>query len=300
MERAQRFAIVELTGGLGNQLFQYAAARALALREARRLHFAWHLHRGDTQRRFMLSAFSLPVGVDREPLTRMRLRLLGLRSPLPLVDRKPGPTWQRMTCRLAHLKERGFAHAPLASDAQGVVLQGYFQSWRYFADAQPEIRSELQVAQPPSGPNAVLLRRMATENAVCLHIRRGDYVSNPAAAAFHGSMQLDYYRAAIAALGACGRDATFYVFSDDPAWARAHLQTGRPTVVVAHNGVDAPWEDLRLMAACRHFVIANSSLSWWGAWLSEHPQKRVVAPARWFADSTIDTRDLCPGTWLRL
>ncbi len=298
MNPARRFAVAELKGGLGNQLFEYAAARALSLREGRALYFAWTSHRGDTQRRFMLDAFRLAPDARPELLGLTMLRLLGLRSPL--FNRKAGRLWRLAACRLASLQERSFAYAPLASDAFGVVLDGYFQSYRYFADQERALRAELQLASQAMGHNAELLRRMADENAVCLHVRRGDYAADPATSAFHGLLGLAYYRAAIEALGPAASNATFYVFSDEPAWARRHLQTGRPTVIVEHNGVDAPHEDLRLMMACRHFVIANSSLSWWGAWLAPSADKQVVAPRRWFADPTVDTADLCPPAWQRL
>ncbi len=293
-----RFAICELTGGLGNQLFQYAAARGLCVREARALYFAWHLHRGDTHRRFMLDVFRLGAGVGPVPLGRTRLCWLGLRSPLR--NRKAGPLWTRARCRLERLGERDFAYQPLASVAPGVVLEGYFQSWRYFEEVQSQLRAELQLRHAPQGRNAALLRQMGDENAICLHVRRGDYAADPATAAYHGLLGSAYYRAAIEELGAAARGGTFYVFSDEPAWARANLETGGRTVVVDHNSVDEPWEDMRLMAGCRHFVIANSSLSWWGAWLAASPDKRVIAPRRWFQGAAHDTKDLCPPTWVRL
>lgn len=298
MKESGRFAIAELTGGLGNQLFQYAAARALCLREQRALLFAFHLHRSDTRRRFMLDAFRLAADVPPRVLGTLRLCKLGLRSPV--MARKAGALWQRAVCRLERLRERSFRYEPLAGSADGVVLEGYFQSFRYFADHQREIHGELSLARPASGANALLLSRMQSENPICLHVRRGDYVENPSAREFHGLMGLPYYRAALEALGDAARDATCYVFSDEPAWARDNLRTGLPTVFVEHNSVDEPWEDLRLMAACNHFVIANSSLSWWGAWLSRAEHKRVIAPLRWFADTSIDTRDLCPPEWLRI
>lgn len=293
-----RFAICELTGGLGNQLFQYAAARSLARREARALYFAWHLHRGNTQRSFMLDHFRLPEGVHRTPLGYRTLCSLGLR--VPLTDRKAGKLWRLAMCRLHTLRESSFSYAPLASSAEGVVTEGYFQSWRYFADLEAELRETLRPWREPSERNAQLLARISRENAVCVHVRRGDYVTSKDASAYHGCLPADYYHAGIEALDTAARGATFYVFSDDSAWARQNLLLGASTTVVDHNGVDVPWEDLRLMSACRHFVIANSTLSWWAAWLGPHADKRVVAPKRWFTGARHDTKDLCPHSWTLL
>jgi hypothetical protein len=295
----ERFVISELTGGLGNQLFQYAAARALALREGRGLYFAWHLHRSSTQRRFMLDPFQLGAEVRREPLSRARLCWLGLRSPL--ADRKAGRLWQRLRGRaVASLHEQGFHYTPLRSVQDRIALDGYFQSWRYFVDQEPAIRAGLSLRAPLSHGSARLLAQIESDHAVCLHVRRGDYVADAKTAAFHGALDLGYYRRGLEALGAAAKGATLYLFSDDPVYCKSALSFDQKTVVVEGLGADRPWEDLRLMAACKHFVIANSSFSWWGAFLSTHADKRVVAPQRWFLNAEHDTRDLCPPTWMRL
>lgn len=298
MRSSRRFVLCELTGGLGNQLFQYAAARALALRESRAVYFAWHLHRSSTARHFMLDHFQLGAEVERVPLSRRRLVWLGVRSPL--APRKAGRLWRRLRGGLHDLKETEFAYAPLASSAERVVLDGYFQSWRYFDEYAAQIRGELQLRGPMHPGNVALLREIESKNAICLHVRRGDYVNGKEAAAFHGALDLSFYRAGLASLGALAQGGTLYVFSDDPAWCKQHVQLDLPTVVVEPNAPDRPWEDLRVMSACRHFLIANSSFSWWGAWLAQHPDKRVVAPLRWFSGGAHDTRDLCPPAWTRL
>lgn len=297
MRLSGRFAICELTGGLGNQLFQYAAARALCIRESRTLYFAWHLYRTNTARRFMLDHFELGPEVCPSPLGRAVLCGLGLRSPL--LGRKAGKLWQRL-CWLDRLGEPQFSYTPLASARVGVVLDGYFQSWRYFVEQQDAIRAGLTLRRPLTGPSGALLARIQADNAICVHVRRGDYVANPVNVAYHGALDLSYYRRALEALGAAAEGAVLYVFSDDPAWCREHLALDRPTVVVEPSHPDRPWEDLRLMSACRHFVVANSSFSWWGAWLSTFADKRVVAPKVWFAGADHDTRDLCPPDWMRL
>lgn len=293
MKPRGRFAVVSLTGGLGNQMFQYAAARALCLRESRQLWLGWGLRRMEKERRFMLDAlrlYSLP-GVSM--LDDEAARWLGLRD-------SRWRRWFPCSARLEELREPSFSFTPLVGNVDGIVLRGFFQSWRHFSDHRHEIRAELQVDAPAIGRNAERLHEICQTNAVCIHLRRGDYATDARAIAIHGTLGIDYYRAAIEKLGAVTNGATFYVFSDDPGWARTNLRIDKPTCFIDHNRGDEPWEDLRLMAACRHFVIANSTLSWWGAWLSNYSDKRVIAPKRWFASGAFDTKDLCPEEWIRL
>ena len=133
--------------------------------------------------------------------------------------------------------------------------------------------------------------------SVSLHIRRGDYASNPVTQSFHGTLQMGYYTRAMRHLAERIEDPHLYVFSDDPEWARGNLQSEYPTEFVIHNDVDRNYEDLRLMSSCKHHIIANSTFSWWAAWLCSNPEKLVFAPRKWFEGSNNDTRDLIPDTW---
>ena len=188
--------------------------------------------------------------------------------------------------------------------APPVHLHGYFQSERYFRDVADEIR-DLFVVRVPTGPDFAA-RREQIEAATCpvsIHVRRGDYVADPTTREVHGSCGADYYRAAVSlARRLCAKPPTYFVFSDDISSARDFL--GDLTDAVYLSGdVERPWEDIALMAACRGHVIANSSFSWWGAWLDPTPDKWVIAPRQWFAPAylrTVSTADiLCPG-WIAL
>jgi hypothetical protein len=142
---------------------------------------------------------------------------------------------------------------------------------------------------------------MEAVESVSLHVRRGDYVSNARANAVHGTCSLAYYRQAIALVRERVIAPRFFIFSDDISWARAHLSfDDAPATFVDWNGPEAPQEDLRLMARCRHHVIANSSLSWWGAWLSTTPGQIVVSPRDWFSTNNDRARDVVPERWIRI
>ena len=143
-------------------------------------------------------------------------------------------------------------------------LAGFWQREEYFSEIADVIRKEFTFREPPDAQNAETLREIATSgNAVCVHVRRGDYLE-PQMHAFFGLCGLDYYRQAMELMRGRVNGPRFFLFSDDPAWARGHLHIDDRTRLVDHNVGGQDHEDLRLMAACRHFIIANSSFSWWG------------------------------------
>lgn len=283
---------VHLAGGLGNQLFQYAAGRALALRHDTDLLLDTRSlgRKGPAHSVFGLHHFAIKARI-------------GTAAELP-------PDRSR---RLAYSLWRGFGRAPqflrerglglnrgVLTAPDGTYLHGYFQSESYFADATHRLRQDLAFADPPKGKNTDWLTRIAAdETAVSLHVRRGDYVADAKSLRSQGICDAAYYRRAVAALTAqSGKRHVFHVFSDDPEWARANLKLGAEMIVLSHNGPDTPHEDLRLMAACHHHIIANSTFSWWGAWLDPRPDAITVAPAQWFANPTLSNPDILPARWL--
>lgn len=285
--------IVRLEGGLGNQLFQYAAGRSLTLATGRDLLLDTSAYRADRLRAYQLDHFAIaarPLRRSDVPFFRLRRSRLGAILP--------------RRSRMEIVREAFPARVPIwpeapVDDAGTPYLIGYWQSERYFAAIADTIRRELHVKAPPEGANARLLAEIAACDAVAIHVRRGDYVSNPAATAYHGLCRLEYYEAAIRRLAGTVPRPHCFVFSDDLDWVRTNLDTGHPTMWVGHN-TDTPWEDLRLMAACRHFIVANSSFSWWGAWLGEWPEKQVIAPARWFRADHGGEGEIVPAGWLRM
>lgn len=290
--------IVNIIGGLGNQMFQYAAGRALALERGIPLRldisgFAnYGLHQGfELQRVFACPAEIAGAQEIKEILgwqSSLLMRRL-LAKPAMSLFRHPGLVvephfhyWQ------------GIKEVPADS-----YLIGYWQSERYFRDAAQTIRDDFTFRIPMSSRNAALAEQIRQANAVSLHVRRGDYVKNLKTAATHGLCSLDYYRAAIRYIAERADHPTFFVFSDDMPWVREHLNIEYPCIYVDHNQGAESHNDMRLMSLCDHHIIANSSFSWWGAWLNPKADKMVVAPERWFANQT-DVRDLLPPNWVRL
>ncbi|MEQ7872932.1 alpha-1,2-fucosyltransferase [Sphingomonas sp. ASV193] len=283
-----------MIGGLGNQMFQYAAGRALALRRGTGLlldHSTFGSGGDAAVQRFYeldrLRIVARPAG----PVER--LRLIAARRPQPMLRRLGG--WRP-------LREDSLSFDPRVIDADDqAYLMGYWQSWRYFDDRAAEIAAELAPRAPLSDRNQALLRDIRSAESIAVHVRRGDYLS--AQHAVHGVIGSAWYDEALGRIPT-DPETRIYVFSDDPDWCRqAFAAWGDRLTVVDWNRGDEAWQDLFLMAACRHAIIANSSFSWWAAWLGDrhHPGGRtVIAPATWFVGMASNADDRCPQTWQRL
>ena len=302
---------VSLIGGLGNQLFQYAAGKALAERHG--VGLALDLSgfpRDEEKRTFLLDRLHVPeadlsnvpeLGAAKPDNNYVR-SLWKRRIDRVLLGRVP-----KVASSADHYREPHFQYDP-TFEALGsrTTLFGYFQSERYFSGIADPLRDFFR-PRDDLGPEAQLVadRIAATEVPVSVHIRRGDFVKNPARVRFHGWLDDAYYRRALKVLqGAVKPDITFFVFSDDAAAAEAVLD-----FVPAENQVhvrgdpDRPWEDLALMARCHHHVVANSSFSWWGAWLNPSSDKVVIVPRAWFTIEALrqqNTCDLWPANWILL
>ncbi len=285
--------VTRLMGGLGNQMFQYAAGRRLAQHHGTelKLDLTWFDNvEVDTRREYELGCFELKAAPaepkEIEGLTMATPYLMGF-----FGKRK----------KLTMLGEKHYQFDPAVLKApDNVLLQGFWQSEKYFKDAQKLIRKDFIVKNPPTGNNKAVLLYIEEVNAVSLHVRRGDYVTSKATNEFHGTATLDYYRKAMAYMAKKIEHPHFFVFSDDTAWCKKNLKIDFPATYVDHNPANKGFEDMRLMIACDHHIIANSSFSWWGAWLNPSKDKIVAAPKQWFRDKSIDTSDLIPKDWVRL
>ena len=285
--------ILHLSGGLGNQMFQYAFGLATAARLGAELAVelsdpTLKIHNGfELERAFDLAVKVASPAELRSVLGSLRFRVVRK----VLISCGAGSVVARHYVREPHFH---FSPAMLRVP-DGVYLSGYWQTEKYFSDAIGLVREKFVFRRPPSGSNDSLATRMAAQNAtaISLHIRRGDYVHKPSVSQTHGSCSLAYFDAAVRHVASRVQNPHFYVFSDDMVWVRTNLSLPFPHEFVAHNRGAASHEDMRLMSLCRHHIIANSSFSWWGAWLNPNPDKIVVAPDKWFNNGNI-VADLLP------
>ena len=278
--------VVTLMGGLGNQMFQYAAGLALASKNTAPLHldltFLLDKSAGAnfTQREYGLDVFPLHPGCELIRDTRTM----------------PGG--------LTAVTEKTFSYDPsVMALPAGTRLRGYWQSPRYFEGLETEIKSGFALAPTLTNAEEHWAAEIEESAAVCLHVRRGDMVHNASTASYHGSCTREYYQAASDVMVRRFPNAHFYIFSDEPDWCRANdLTRGRPQTIVHHGGKaeDSAAGHLYLMQRCQHFIIANSTFSWWAAYLGDRPGKTVIAPQPWFSSTDLDSLDLLPAEWIRL
>jgi hypothetical protein len=183
-----------------------------------------------------------------------------------------------------------------------VYLNGYFQSTVYFNGFELMIKDLFLFSTDSLDLlNKDLLAKIKNTNTISVHIRRGDYVEDKVTQEFHGSCSLEYYFKAIKLLIDPYKDYTLVFFSDDTDWVKVQFESlSYPKIFVDNNKAENSWKDMMLMSSCTHNIIANSSFSWWAAWLNENSEKRVVAPRKWFASSDLDTKTLLPDEWIKL
>ncbi|RYZ23530.1 MAG: alpha-1,2-fucosyltransferase [Chitinophagaceae bacterium] len=281
---------IQLKGGLGNQLFQYAAARTLAIRQHTEVLLDTSHYREDQLRDFDLFHLNVKARIA---------------TASQIDEIRPTGTVGRALSHIAPYRFKRIYQQPFYHYDAGFVrlrgpvyLKGYFQSEAYFRPVAAEIRRELTFRELPLPQIQALGARLRQEQSVSLHIRRGDY-KNPETLRVHGILPLEYYRAAVKRITDSRPDARFYVFTDDLEWVRQHLAMPE-AMLVSGEITKTHFEDLYLMQHCRNHILANSSFSWWGAWLNPDKEKIVVAPKAWFNEGPKDTQDLIPRSWIRL
>jgi hypothetical protein len=292
--------ITRLKGGLGNQMFQYAAGLAISrkLNTTLRVDGSFLYESVDLQaitpRLFELTCFGIEDdNVSFSGFKRLR-RLLQSRPYRILQDKIPALLpWK-------YISEKQFNFDPAFFLHKGnLMLEGYWQSEKYFLDIANEVRSVFTLRTGISEKTASLQSYLQDNLTASVHIRRGDLLTNPGAAALHGTCSDAYYQTALQKLKINFPDLKVIVFSDEPDYVHRKMQFLKPEVIVDWNN-NRGWEDLHLMQQCSHHIIANSSFSWWGAWLNPSANKQVIAPARWFNTGSIDTSTLIPEGWIKI
>lgn len=296
---------VNIVGGLGNQMFQYAFGQALSSITNSPVGYIDDMftsykttHNG--------SELEHVFDISLNKVTKPELaHVLGTLTSQPLFRRMANNQLIRYLMPKSFLHEDRFDVAymnQLVKQGQSLYLQGYWQNYKYAASVRENVLRSFTFSKPLLGLNLTHAMTMNLTESVSLHVRRGDYISNPRAQVKHGVLPIEYYVRAIELI----RDRTgvselmVFAFSDDLEWVSNTLKTRVANLILVegNSGGNAHF-DMHLMSKCKHHIICNSTFSWWGAWLDRLAKGIVVAPKHWFADGT-DATSLIPRDWCRI
>jgi hypothetical protein len=300
-----KMIIIKLKGGIGNQLFQYATGRALFLRrlednkndstEKLLLDISdYDIDNGiDTPRYYALSVFDIEARVAGKREIEKLKYPLGVFSKFLLI----------LKTKVLRQFNIGFIEK-IFNSKDDIYLEGFFQTERYFIDKRKEIIKELKLKTALSlRAQGIGTKISESKNSVSLHVRRGDYVNNKDTNKYHGLCSVEYYSEAIKYITSkIGNDIQVFVFSDDINWAKDNIKLIQQINYVSSSEPTRldEVEELILMSKCKHNIIANSSYSWWGAWLNINNDKIVIAPNTWSLKDTRSRKDIIPNTWHRM
>lgn len=289
--------IMKMAGGLGNQFFQYACGLALAARHNSELVLDISWYQQTTWRRRLKRWLLGASGLWSGDLAEKKRNLKRDDRPFSLMS---FPVSARLLRTGDQVDTDVFEHDPYATDPNiingpdNARYHGYFNSEKYFSTQAALIRQQLTPVYSRLSPaGQKFLQAISAQAAISLHVRRGDYLK-PSAQNHHGLLAPEYYQAALEIIRPQAGPAPIFVFSDDPDWCRSNLKLSGPIVFI--SGLE-PAEDLLLMSRCLYNIIANSTFSWWGAWLNPAVDKKVIAPKQWLKNRQLDKSDLFPDNW---
>jgi hypothetical protein len=281
-------------GGLGNQMFQYAIGKSISVvNEVDFKMDTYKINNGNyIARDFSLSKFNISAGLaEISEVEKFHSN--------KYIDFVFGKLYQKnikLSNKILEKKLFYFDKAVL-SNTKG-YLDGYWQSFKYFENIREILLKEFTLVKELNFENKLILNQINELNSVSIHIRRGDYVKDKKNKKIYTVFGMEYYENAIQFIVNNIENPCFFVFSDDLDWASKNLNLTN-VVFVNANATQNPENDLFLMSCCKHNIIANSTFSWWSAWLNKNPLKQIVAPKKWM--NTVDTiDDLYPQNWIRL
>jgi hypothetical protein len=291
--------ITQLIGGLGNQLFQYAIARRIAYERNVPLKLDIFGFNDYKLRSYKLRFFNIEAEIaSQEEISRIKKY-----SDNRIIEK----VYQKIDNIIPYSKKRYFKEQFFPYDPRiemitdNVYLEGYWQTEKYFKSIASIIRSEITLKEEMNGKNRDLKEKILNDkHSVSIHVRRRDYVTNNLTNQIHGCCSLTYYYKGIQKINDFLDSPNYYVFSDDIPWTKKNLKINNPIIYVENEEPEKDCEELILMSLCRHHIIANSSFSWWGAWLGNNADKITIAPSRWVNDPSRDMSDIIPDEWIKI
>ncbi len=295
MHLSNKNVIVKLQGGMGNQLFQYATGKSLSLRLGVKLilDLNWYLDKKNSNCKFKLDSFNIEDSIWTLPIKSPRIILK--------ILYKFSEKFSILGLTLPVMKDIDFKfNYNVLTTQESAFLDGYWQNESYFKEYRNELMNIFNLKGEIDRSNFELLKKIQNSNSICIHIRRGDYLTDPSAAKINGICSKDYYYKALNILSKKIDSPKCYIFSDEPQWAKANLVLDCESIFIDCNTADQPELDFQLMKSCKYFIIANSTFSWWAAWLCNYKDKQVIAPKVWFLNQTLNQNMHLPESWIRI
>jgi len=288
--------ITKLMGGLGNQMFQYAAGRQIAVLRNTSLKLDISGFAGYDLREYLLHNFKINAEIaserEIEELKRECQKWEDRWAISKLFSKAKFVRYKEPRKDLYRFKNRVFALP------QEAYIEGHWVHPGYFSSIRDLLIREFKLLNDFDTRNHAFLEMIrSSRHSVSLHVRRGDYVDNPKTNQYHGVCSLEYYRRAIGRIREKYPEADFFIFSDDLDWVRDNLKFDRGHHFVDANSSQCPHFDMALLMICDHHIIANSTFSWWGAWLADSPDKLVIAPKTWIHARNVDSAQIVPREW---
>jgi hypothetical protein len=281
--------IVKLGGGLGNQLFQYACGRRLALKNNDILKLDIEAYSEKNPRLYGLRHFNVAENFASP------VEIKNLRLPYGFASR----CIRSFRARILRKFNIGF-DPKILELKDDVYLEGFWKNESYFLDINETIREEFTPREPFSPAAQDASSMIISEICpVSIHVRRGDYVSVARSARYHGVCSQEYYRDALIYLSMRTKISRLFIFSDDIEWVKKNMTFDFPFTFVSNESIP-DYEELLLMSYCKHNIIANSTFSWWAAWLNNNSNKIIIAPKRWLAKTGNDYYGEIPSKWIKM
>ncbi len=283
---------IKLSGGLGNQLFQYAIGRSLSIQKECNLYIdtCWYssIPDGSTDRSILINQLDTKaIYINSKGKTE------------ELINQYNGKLINKFLKRKITKENKYFSYdSTLIKKLPPIYLDGYWQSFKYFHNIRDILINDFKPIETTNNYQEFEKLISDQKESVMIHIRRGDYVNSPSASKIHGFIGTNYYRNAIEQIKNLVPNPVFFVFSDDISWCKEHLPKDSIIFIETKNSAASPISELSLMSHCKHHIIANSTFSWWGAWLCEYKNKNVIAPKHWLSNQIINLDDLIPQDWV--
>ncbi len=297
--------IVKIQGGLGNQMFQYAFAKSLE-QYGHDTYLDTSLYNNQITRggiNYTHNGFELEhlFNIEYRVATHSQITKLAT-LPTNIITRIK----RKYLTKKTHYIDKLFKYtSQVLSNTEDTYLEGYWQSEKYFLPIQDSIKKDFVFKQNLSPKSKEVAGNNKDKHTVSIHVRRGDYLNS----GIHDVCTKEYYNNAIAHCAKNEKIDEFLIFSNDIEWAKENLNFNKtPFIFVDWNTGENSWQDMYLMSTCPINIIANSSFSWWAAWLNSNKNKRVIAPSIWnrreidYKDSyyTFDYSDVVPNSWERI